>query len=154
VAAGGRVARFDRVDRRLHEALEDLTNFVVKNRVFEGDPGLRRERFDELLAALVERDHAVLEVVATEQLLLRLLLLVDQLQHADDFTLARGERRHQHALAAVTHLVVERTIEAERRARRHFVDVVDPQRRLLERDVTRHAARADRHGEFARIERD
>ena len=56
VAAGGRVALLDRLHARAHEALEDALDLVVKERVLERDPGLRRERRKQLFAARVETD--------------------------------------------------------------------------------------------------
>ena len=47
------------VTRGLHEALEERLDLVVEQRVLERDAGLRGERREQLLGALVERDDAV-----------------------------------------------------------------------------------------------
>src|SRR6478736_2959542 len=114
MAAGRRIARFDRVHRGLHEALEDLADLLIQDRVFQGDSGLRGQRGHELLTAFVEWDYAALEVVLREQLLLGLTLLVDQLQYADHLSFAGDERSDQHAARAIADLLIERAIEAER----------------------------------------
>ena len=117
-------------------------------------PACAATRPEELLAPLVERHDALLDVGGREELLLRVALLVDELDDADDLVLARGERRDEHPLRAVADLLVERAIEAERRAGGHVVHVVDVERLLLERGVAGDAARADGHRELARVERE
>ena len=57
-----RIARLDRGDRGLHEAVEQRLDLLVEEDVLERDAGLRRERGDVRLGDVVERHDAVLEV--------------------------------------------------------------------------------------------
>ena len=98
------------------------SNLVVENGVLERDAGLRGERVEQLLAALVEGHHLLLDVLRREELLLRVALLVDQLDDADHSSRC-GEisGRYSIALGAVADLLVEAPIEAERRVGRDVV---------------------------------
>src|SRR5262249_16788553 len=63
VAARRGIARLDRLDARLHEALEEATDLVVEHRVLEARAGLRGHHAEELLRALVEGDDLLARVV-------------------------------------------------------------------------------------------
>ncbi len=62
VTARRRIARLDRFDARLHEALEEPPDLVVEHRVLERDARLRGDHPEELFAALVERDDLLVHV--------------------------------------------------------------------------------------------
>ena len=82
--------------------------------VFQCHRGLRGQRFHELDGVAIERHHlAGVGVFA-----------VEQLQHADDFALARGQRHRQHGNGAKARLFAE-LLGAGEVEPRLGVDVVD-----------------------------
>ena len=87
MAGGGRIARLDRGDRGVDEALEQSPDLVVEDRVLQRHARLRRQRQRHLLGALVERDHALLEIRRRGQHLAGPAFLVDELDDADDLAL-------------------------------------------------------------------
>ncbi len=92
VTAGGRIALLDRLHARADEALEDALDLVVEERVLQGDARLGGQRLQELLLALAELDDLRLKVLPLEEQLLRVPLLVDQLNDPDHVVFRRDHR--------------------------------------------------------------
>ncbi len=154
MTARGWIPLFDGFHRRVHEAFEDTKNLFVEHGVFERDSRLGRHRLEQALTAFIKRYDLLREVLRTQQPGGRILLLVDELQHADDVRALVDQRNTQHRRRAVADLLVERAIHRVRRAWRQVVDVRDVDGLALHRRRTRDGLHAHRDGELAPVELD
>ena len=146
------VARLDRGDRGLHEALEELADRLVEAAVGERHGRLRGERPGELLVPGVEGADHPLGLLRRAEDQREIRLAVDELERADGLALRRPHGHDEHGLRAVTVLLVERAVDRERRAGRRRVRVGEVQDLAGERDVAGDALA--REGQARRAERD
>ena len=114
VAEGGGVARLDRGDGGLHEAVEELADAVVEAPVGQRHRGLRGQRAGQPHVAVAVGAHVLLGFLGRAQRPAALGLAVDELQGADDLALRRAHRYHQHGLRAVPGVLVEPAVDLER----------------------------------------
>ena len=152
MAARRRITLLDRLHTRAHEALEDAADLVVQERVLERDAGLARETEQELGAARVEWDDLIVVVILRAQHPARVLLLVDELDDADDLVLGGDHRHRDHRPRVVADALVEGGIVRVGRVGRKDVHVLDVDRALGGRRVARDRAGRDRDRELARLE--
>jgi hypothetical protein len=154
VAAGGRVPLLDGRHGRLDEALEKRGDLGVKQRIFQGNRGLRGEGEQELLAAGVEGHHLGLDVLGGAKLGPRVSLLVDELEHPHHVAPVVDERGCQHRPGAVPDTAVKAWIKGEASLGGDLVDVVEVDGRAVEHSRASDAAGADGDGELAGVELD